>query len=441
MSEPHLQALSTVCIALNGVAPWLWIPSANKYGRRPVYIFTTLLGFVSALGCGFTKTYAQLIVARVFNGFFPVAFALGASTVTDLFPNHQRGRATGFFTVVMTTGSHIAPIVGGLIGGFLGWRWIFWIVSIIDAVMLVITIFFLPETLHIKAKPKVNNSDNKTSREIRAEEQYRAIPPPFTKQTYLSRLKLVFPQHRQLPPLQPFRFLTNTFSIMWYPSILFPALYYATNYGFASILPAVTVAAIFTETWHWPTLTIGLTYGSALTIGGILGELCAGWVVDALYIRAQRRHTHAGGLGAAPPEARLKCIWPGEILIPSALLIYGFTLHYHEHVNWFAPIFAIGLACFGLQIITTTTYTYAIDCYRDKSGEVAQAFNFARQMIGMTFAFYAVKLGHKIGFQWLFVMYAIFGSVLAFIGILLVMWKGESWRLRISGRARRKDAL
>lgn len=427
-----------MCIALNGVAPWLWIPLANKYGRRPVYISSTLLGFASALACGFTKTYAQLIVARVFNGFFPVAFALGASTVTDLFPNHQRGRAMGFFTVVMTTGSHIAPIVGGLIGGYLGWRWIFWILSIIDAVMLITSIFCLPETLHIKTKTRNLEESNQNELTDPSEDRYKAHTTPFTRHTYLSHLRLIFPRYRELPPLRPFLFLVNTFSIMWYPSILFPALYYATNYGFASILPAVTVAAIFAKTYHWPTLTIGLTYGSALTIGGVLGECCTGWIVDAIYIRAQRRHTKAGKPGAAPPEVRLRCIWPGEMLIPSALLIYGFTLHYHDHVNWFAPIFAIGLACFGLQIITTTTYTYAIDCYRDKSGEVAQAFNFARQMIGMTFAFYAVRLGDDIGFQWLFVMYAIFGSVLAFIGILLVMWRGEMWRQKIADTTRSK---
>jgi len=53
-----------------------------------------------------------------------------------------------------------------------------------------------------------------------------------------------------------------------YPSVLFPALYYAASYGFASILPAVTVASIFSEVFHWDTLEIGLAYGGALSIGG-----------------------------------------------------------------------------------------------------------------------------------------------------------------------------
>jgi len=38
---------TTVVIALNGVAPFIWIPLADVYGRRPVYLASTLLGFVS----------------------------------------------------------------------------------------------------------------------------------------------------------------------------------------------------------------------------------------------------------------------------------------------------------------------------------------------------------------------------------------------------------
>ena len=29
---------NTVCIALNGVSPFLWVPLSNKYGRRPVLL-------------------------------------------------------------------------------------------------------------------------------------------------------------------------------------------------------------------------------------------------------------------------------------------------------------------------------------------------------------------------------------------------------------------
>jgi len=50
---------TTVVIALNGIGPFLWIPPANVYGRRPVYLFTTLLGFASALGSAYSKNFNQ----------------------------------------------------------------------------------------------------------------------------------------------------------------------------------------------------------------------------------------------------------------------------------------------------------------------------------------------------------------------------------------------
>lgn len=80
------------------------------------------------------------------------------------------------------------------------------------------------------------------------------------------------------------------------------------------------------------------------------------------------------------PEVRLKAIWTGEILVPAGLLIYGFTLAYH--VFWFVPLFGMGVACFGIQVITTTCYTYSIDCYRPEGNEV-----------GLRISSYASSLG------------------------------------------------
>ena len=90
---------TTIVIVLAGVAPFPWVPLSNKYGRRPVLLGTTLLGFVSILGSAYAKTYDQLLAARVFNGLFPAAFALGPAVVVDMFFVHQRGRAMGVFTV------------------------------------------------------------------------------------------------------------------------------------------------------------------------------------------------------------------------------------------------------------------------------------------------------------------------------------------------------
>jgi hypothetical protein len=219
-----------------------------------------------------------------------------------------------------------------------------------------------------------------------------------------------------------------------YPSVLFPALYYGAQYGFASILPAVTVASIFSEAFHWNTLEIGLAYGGALSVGGILGEIAGGMVLDTIVKRARRNFAGAN----PPPEIRLKAIWTGALLVPAGLLIYGFTLQYH--VFWFVPLFGMGLACFGLQVIATTCYTYSIDCYRAESSETSQLFNLIRQVFGMTYAFYVVSLCQKIGYQWAFFMFSILGSVLGFLPIVVLMFKGKEIRERL-GVPRNVNAL
>ncbi|MCJ1302020.1 hypothetical protein MMC08_004821 [Hypocenomyce scalaris] len=402
---------TTVVVALNGLGPFLWIPLANVYGRRPVYLFTTLLGVASALGCAYARNFGQLVAARVFNGLFPAALALGPATVVDLFFFHQRGRAMGVFTVVLTSGAHVAPIVGGLVGQFLGWRWIFKFTAILDAVMLVVVVVALPETLYIRDPAAMTG----TARRREGGESGWA--------GYRRRLRL-WSSYPELK-LRANQFVVPAFKMAKYPSVLFPALYYGAQYGFASILPAVTVATIFSTRFGWNTLEIGLAYGAALTIGGVLGEFVGGVVVDAIVKRERRIR---GGVNP-PPEARLKAIWTGAILVPSGLLIYGFTLEYRT--AWIGPLMGMGIAVFGLQVIATTCYTYSVDCYRSESSETAQLFNFIRQEFGMTFAFYTILLCDRIGYQFAFLLFAIFGSVLGFLPIIFLMFKGEAVRKRL----------
>ena len=207
----------------------------------------------------------------------------------------------GVYVVTMTNGSHLAPIVGGLVGQFLGWRWCFKMAAMFDGVMFVVILLCLPETLYVRS-PSATAPPKK---------------PEMGFDAYVHRLEL-WTRHPDLK-LRAGDFVLPTVRMMKYPSVIFPALYYAAQYGFASILPAVTVATIFEKFFDWSVLDIGLGYGGALTIGSFLGELCAGMVCDAIVKREKRK---LGGRDPEP-EVRLKAIWPGEVLLPCGLLIYG----------------------------------------------------------------------------------------------------------------------
>ncbi|KAL9619101.1 MAG: hypothetical protein Q9160_006278 [Pyrenula sp. 1 TL-2023] len=175
-----------------------------------------------------------------------------------IIPDCRSGRAMGFYTVMMTNGGHVCPIIGGLLGQYCGWRWIFKFAAILDGVMLLVIFFCLPETLYVRSV--ATETTEKTS-----------TAPEFSKSNVANRLRL-WSDHPELK-LKPSYFILPSIKMAAYPSVLFPALYYASQYGFASILPAVTVASIFEEFFGWDTLQIGLGYGAALTIGGCLGEV------------------------------------------------------------------------------------------------------------------------------------------------------------------------
>ncbi|KAJ3998081.1 MFS general substrate transporter [Lentinula boryana] len=400
---------TTVTIAVNGLGPFLFIPFAHVYGRRPVYLVTTLIGALSALGCAYAHNFGQLVGLRILNGIFPVGTALGVATANDLFCLHERGRALGIYTVLSTTGAHFAPIPGGLIGQYLGWQWIFKFAAITNSFCLLFTFFFLPETLYIRDRTRdiVKDSNSNSKSSVRR---------------YLRRLNL----GKRYPgrELRISDFFWPYIKMIRYPSVVFPAIYYATQYALGSTLPAVTVSHIFAQEFNWDTLQIGLAYGTALLIGAFLGETAGGWVVDSIMNRARVKALKGS---SAPSEIRLKAIWTGEIIVPIGLLWYGFSIQFGA--PWIVPILGMGVGCFGVQCITTVMYTYSTDCHLTKSAEVAQVFNFVRQEIGMTFAFYAIVLGEAMGgYHLLFVFFACVGSILAFIPILVLMWKGEAIR-------------
>lgn len=59
----------------------------------------------------------------------------------------------------------------------------------------------------------------------------------------------------------------------------------------------------------------------------------------------------------------------------------------------------------------------------------------------MTYAFYVVDLCERIGYQWAFFMFVCFGSVLAFLPIVALMWKGEDWRRKLGEPGGTRPAL
>ena len=321
----------TVYIFASGVGPLLITPIANVYGRRPVYLIGTLLGGLCNVIAGFVDSWSGILVTRVFCGIGSGAAAsLGAATICDLYFMHERGRYMGIFTLFLTTGAHLAPLVGGYIAKDLGWKYCFSIPGYIQLATLAINLISLPETLY--------------SRNEQLEHQEHSyLDLLLVKVSRLTDRKLYFTDF-----LRPFYMLK-------YAAIVIPGIYYMTAFAYGTVLFATTGSSIFTTLYHFNTAQTGLMLSIPLILGCLLGEASAGWVTDYMVYQYAKRHA-----GDLKPEPRLNALVLA-LLLPLGVIIDGVCIQRHSTIHWIGPALGMGIASFGLQVATTVTYSYCTD--------------------------------------------------------------------------------
>lgn len=97
------------------------------------------MGFVaSTVACAVAPTLPALLVFRFFQGAFGSCGVTNAgASIADMVRPEQRGT----YLAGVSAGTLIGPIIGPIIAGFLteakGWRWVFWLVTILSGVMAV----------------------------------------------------------------------------------------------------------------------------------------------------------------------------------------------------------------------------------------------------------------------------------------------------------------
>jgi hypothetical protein len=166
--------------------------------------------------------------------------------------------------------------------------------------------------------------------------------------------------------------------------VLLATIYYSIAFGVGTVLFAVTGAAAFGRIYGFDTSQVGLAIGVSTTVGSCVGEFMSGSFSDKVLQRAVERNG-----GTADPESRLWATLPGALLLPIGLVIEGVCLQFETH--WAGPVMGIGIASFGLQIVSTPIFAYLTDCYKPQSIELSTLLNFGRLVFSFTLGFYMVR--------------------------------------------------
>lgn len=102
---------TTLAIAIAGVAPLIWSPLSNVYGRRPLYLFSSVIGIVAGAGSAVATEWGTLLAARFFIGVGTSAgMGIGASLVSDIYYMHERGKYVRYPTLNIYNANPITDI-------------------------------------------------------------------------------------------------------------------------------------------------------------------------------------------------------------------------------------------------------------------------------------------------------------------------------------------
>ena len=125
----------------------LYGPLADRFGRKgPLYAGISLYTLTSA-GCALAPNVQSLILLRLAEALGGCAGAVIArAVVRDLFDAQEAARMFSLILLVMGVAPIVAPLAGGALLVWLGWRSIFWILALFGLLVLLGVLLWLPET-------------------------------------------------------------------------------------------------------------------------------------------------------------------------------------------------------------------------------------------------------------------------------------------------------
>jgi DHA1 family bicyclomycin/chloramphenicol resistance-like MFS transporter len=139
----------TVTLYLCGLAggQLVYGPLSDRFGRRPVLLFSLALYFVGLVLAIPAGSITTLVMARVLQSLGGCgSLVLGRSMVRDVSTAEDAARKIAVLTIVMALTPALAPALGGYINVLFGWRAIFGCLAAVVGVLCLVVLATLPET-------------------------------------------------------------------------------------------------------------------------------------------------------------------------------------------------------------------------------------------------------------------------------------------------------
>ncbi len=146
-SVSRVQLTFVAYLAAFGVSMLVLGPLSDRCGRRRTMILGISLGALGSIACAASPTIEFLIGARILQGIgLSGGMVVGRATIRDLYGEDGAAQIIAGLSIVLTLLQAFAPIPGGYLQAWLGWRANFSAVAILAAGALALVLRYVPES-------------------------------------------------------------------------------------------------------------------------------------------------------------------------------------------------------------------------------------------------------------------------------------------------------
>ncbi|KAH7075605.1 putative MFS multidrug transporter [Paraphoma chrysanthemicola] len=346
--------MNSIFVLGYAIGPLILAPLSELYGRPIVINCSCIMFNAFLLGCSFAPNMPSLIIMRLLAGLGGSApMAIVSGIIGDTFRVHERAAASAIVIGMPSLAPVVGPILGGFVSQYLGWRWAYWILTMVTIPLNILMFLFMQDSNH----PTI------------LERKTRRLSKELDRNDLRSQLELPLPPRDVLARslMRPMKFLCKS------PIIFIIALYISICYGIMYLM-LTTIPDVFQTIYNFEIQYTGLAYiglglGLFISLGFILKTN------DKMVVRLREEN---GGI--FEPEMRLAdCIYYTPFM-PISLFIYAWTTR--ASVHWIVPCLSFVLFGISLSGVFVPCQTYAVDAFPETAASAVSALVVTRSAFG-----------------------------------------------------------
>ena len=347
--------------------------------------------------------------------------------MADIITSAERGQYIGFVTLSAILGPSLGPLIGGALTDSLGWRSIFWFLTICGGITLILIVLFFPET----CRPIVGDGSirplktNEILWKLIIDRSWRnssGSQPPILPSTTT--------EGKATKSKFGVKHLFTSLALLWNKELGLLLAYGGLIYSGINAISAA-LPSQFTEIYGFDSLEIGLIF-LPMAAGSVVAVAVVGKAINWNY----RRHAKKLGLTVDKSrqidlanfpieQARLEFALPFLYVTAAVMVGWGWALESRKSVAVPCVLsFIMGVVYIGVLNVFNTLIT---DLYRKKAGAAVAAKWFVRCMMGAVMTAVIQPLILTVGSGWAYTIMGL-SYILFSPSLLLIMRKGIAWR-------------